>query len=509
MATPPAPRPRLLLALALVLAALPARAKRFADVSLQAGLDHSMGPRKKFGGPLVADLNSDGFPDLIFCHHDRWFLEVYLNDGNGKFVKQDFPYWWDSHGQAAFRPTAFSNNMRFTNSPGGSAGTKPANPEMFEYQYHTGAIVDVTEQAGVEKAGGRGRNALFLPLKGQDFRPDVVFTNAEVIPGFEPQQFGYQNLGRGKFKLKTLKGFSNNTNQWITVTDIDNDGRMEILSYLDLKFYKITSPFTFTDITARVLPPDVDPLGAIAVAEIDFDNDGDMDLYIARTNTGSQKWIPQVTHDYLLENRDGVYVDVTKGSGIPQEVQTRAITVGDFDNDGWMDLYITRYWDDDILMLNNRDGSFRPLYSRIPRPSNVRGDSATAVDYDGDGRVDLVVGQGDRDEEQHGGFYRIFKSTLSLNRKRRFVLVRVGNAPSRGATSLYALVTVTDGNGFKAIRRVGTPGVAVSNSYIELVHVGIGFRRKVTIEVRWTNGELVTRRGVKHGSKITIGQVPG
>ncbi|CAN8069494.1 unnamed protein product [Agarophyton chilense] len=490
-------------AVVLVVAVAAAEQLAFDDVTQLAAIDLTTGKVKKYGAPAVVDLDRDGLPDLLFCHHDSTFTELYFNNGDGTFSKQQWGIFHDSHGFAAFPVSASSKAMRFTLSVGGNYGLNPAHPLMFQVDPNTRAITEITEQVGLTEIGGRGRTAVYLDLSlgAHPQWPDVIYTNAWALEGIH--QFAYENVGANGFELRTLKGgFEWTRNPLAVVTDIDNDGVMEVLSYYFFTVWKLQAPFQMNDVSATVLPPNMAREGVVAVAEIDFDGDGDFDLFLARDRIGA--WMPDtVYHDILLENRDGRYYDVSTRAGIPRGTKSRGVTAADFNNDGLIDLHVSQYVGEDIVLLNKGDGSFRREDGLTWHGTDTRGDMAVGVDYDMDGNVDLIMSEGDHDKVSLGGTYRVFKN--SMQRSDNFLHVRVGNPSDRSCTPLNAVVTVKSGTS-TMVRRVGSTGTSVSHSYLETVHFGLGERLVVdSISVRYTNGRVESAVKVAAGRTVVVG----
>lgn len=248
--------------------------------------------------------------------------------------------------------------------------------------------------------------------------------------------------------------------------------------------------------------------GTVAVAELDFDNDGQWDLYVCRTRTGDLKWLPKNKqyNDYLLRNVNGKYFDVTKSAGLPQDGMSRGATVGDFDNDGHIDILVVKYSGPSVFLRNRGDGKFEVQKDVPKRLLDAPGDMAQAVDFDRNGALDVVMSEGHTHDETNGGYYRIFKNKLSsLAIKNDYLLVRVGSSPNFASSSLHAVVTVFAGN-LKMVRRVGPAGVAVSPSNIELLHFGLGKNKLNKVQVRWYDGTTKDYYNAKPNSIITVGK---
>src|SRR5688572_4417944 len=133
--------------------------------------------------------------------------------------------------------------------------------------------------------------------------------------------------------------------------------------------------------------PQVAAMGA-AVAVADFDRDGWQDLYV--TNSGED------SHNRLYRNKgDGTFVDVAAQLGVA-DVNRRGTGVsmgsvwGDFDNDGWEDLLLYKYGRPELFR-NVEGRSFAAVAERAGLPAWVNANSATWLDYDRDGRLDIFL----------------------------------------------------------------------------------------------------------------------
>jgi hypothetical protein len=132
------------------------------------------------------------------------------------------------------------------------------------------------------------------------------------------------------------------------------------------------------------------------LAFYDYDNDGWLDVFLVNGWRLEGFAKGQEPHCRLFKNnRDGTFTDVTKGSGL--ELHTgwgQACCVGDYDNDGYDDLFVT-YYGQNALYHNNGDGTFTDVTKRAgliqPGPKTRWNTGCTWVDYDRDGHLDLFV----------------------------------------------------------------------------------------------------------------------
>jgi enediyne biosynthesis protein E4 len=130
------------------------------------------------------------------------------------------------------------------------------------------------------------------------------------------------------------------------------------------------------------------------VAFFDFDNDGWLDIYLTNGVRFGETYTSQNTPTSHLykNNRDGTFTDVTARSGLGRTGWGTGVCVGDYDNDGWDDLFCT-YWGYNVLFHNNGDGTFTDVTAKAGlRGNRVRwGSGCTWLDYDLDGFLDLFV----------------------------------------------------------------------------------------------------------------------
>lgn len=135
------------------------------------------------------------------------------------------------------------------------------------------------------------------------------------------------------------------------------------------------------------LPETVGP----GCAFLDYDNDGWMDIYLV--NSGPCDFFQPTAplrNALYRNNRDGTFTDVTTKAGVPGNAYGMGVAVGDYDGDGFPDLYVTQY-PHNILYHNNGDGTFTDVTAKAGVAAPGWGTSAVWFDYDNDGRLDLFV----------------------------------------------------------------------------------------------------------------------
>jgi hypothetical protein len=128
-------------------------------------------------------------------------------------------------------------------------------------------------------------------------------------------------------------------------------------------------------------------------AFLDYDSDGWMDIYFV--NSGKCDFFnhdPPLRNAQYRNNRDGTITDVTEKAGVAAGGYGQGVAVGDYDGDGFPDLYVTQYGRN-ILYHNNGDGTFTDVTVRAGVAAPGWSSSAVWFDYDNDGKLDLFVCQ--------------------------------------------------------------------------------------------------------------------
>jgi hypothetical protein len=126
-------------------------------------------------------------------------------------------------------------------------------------------------------------------------------------------------------------------------------------------------------------------------ALLDYDNDGFLDIYFVNGNTLEALAKGVVYSNALYHaNGDGTYTDVTSKAGVQGRGWAMGVAVGDYDNDGWPDIYVLGLTEN-ILYRNNHDGTFTDVTAKAGLKDGRWSTSAAFVDYDRDGRLDVYV----------------------------------------------------------------------------------------------------------------------
>ena len=224
----------------------------------------------------------------------------------------------------------------------------------------------------------------------------------------------YRNNGDGTFTDVTMQAGvpGKDFGMGATAGDYDNDGREDlyITNYQSSILYHNNGDGTFTDVTAKAGVEN--PRFGVGTAFFDYDRDGSLDLYVgnyikfdpnAKMRYFTADAFPgpldyEGDTDRLFHNNgDGTFTDVSEKAGIANPLgRCMGMTVGDYDNDGWPDIYVANDTMESYLYRNNRDGTFTNVAHEVNVAYGANGDNTSSMgpifgDYDNDGWQDLFV----------------------------------------------------------------------------------------------------------------------
>ena len=464
----------------------------FTDVTQEAGITN-----QSLNSLAVAwgDYDNDGDPDLYVAHGIGGTAEVvrgpnvfYRNNGDGTFI--------DATDKAGL------GNVR--NQGGWYAGfmdyDNDGYPDLYvenyggatQYIFYNnngdGTFLDVTREMGMEIPGAVENGATFGDYDS-DGDLDIYFTTNI------PNVF-YENNGDGTFTDATDRSGLGNTLMGMDVAsgDYDNDGHLDIyLANADLDadqvpnelqptaLYRNNGDGTFTDVAEEAgVSMERDSRGVIS---FDYDNDGDLDIYVAGAS-------PAVSSLYR-NNGDGTFTDVAREAGVIV-IYSHNLTVGDYDNDGYVDIFVMPWSASRALFHNNGDGTFTDVgrEAGVWRQWGNAGGCAFA-DYDNDGDLDLYVANYNSTDI----FYRNNGSDNNWLRIRP-----VGTMSN--VDGIGARVTVQAGE-LSMMREINNGN---SRGQHELVaHFGLGRNARAdNVEVRWPSGQVDVLQNVPANQFILL-----
>jgi hypothetical protein len=207
----------------------------------------------------------------------------------------------------------------------------------------------------------------------------------------------FRNQGDGTFEDRTkasgLEGFCGGLN--MVQADYDNDGDIDFLvlrgAWLGTKgrhpnsLMRNNGNGTFTDVTLDVGMVEHYPTQTAAWA--DFDNDGNLDLFVGNESDPS---IDAPCQLYRNEG-DGTFRDVAATAGVTNGGYTKGVVWGDFNGDRYPDLYVSNQGGKNRLYENNRDGTFQDVAAQAGVEAPILSFPAWFWDFNNDGHLDLYV----------------------------------------------------------------------------------------------------------------------
>ncbi len=250
---------------------------------------------------------------------------------------------------------------------------------------------------------------------------DVFFSGNMVANALYLNTTGKDNASI-QFKDITAEAKIEGDNRWcsgVAVVDINEDGWPDI--YVSATMYKDAASranllYINNGLNENGVPTFTESAAAYGIADtgnttqaafFDYDNDGDLDLYLLTNVIDTRAPVSyrekvtngSATNNDRLYRNDGsgsaghpTFTDVSKEAGITIEGYGLGITVSDINNDGWADIYITNdYLSNDLLYINNQDGTFTNKVGDYLRHQSYSAMGNDVVDFNNDGLVDIIA----------------------------------------------------------------------------------------------------------------------
>ncbi|MFL6213162.1 MAG: FG-GAP-like repeat-containing protein [Blastocatellia bacterium] len=254
----------------------------------------------------------------------------------------------------------------------------------FESRESIGRFRDVAMDVGINVVGQAGG------MVADDFDNDGLLD--VMMSGNDPCEslHYYHNNGDGSFSNVTARaGLSDQLGGLNCIqTDYNNDGLLDLFVMrggwdypMRNSLLKNNGDGTFTDVTAQS-GLDAGAYRTHSAVWADFDNDGWLDVFIGHEMEPSQ----------LFRNKgDGTFEDVSRAAGVDRTAFTKGACWGDYDNDGYVDLYVSNFGEDNFLYHNNRNGTFTEVGKQLGVEKPLMSFPCWFFDYDNDGNLDIFV----------------------------------------------------------------------------------------------------------------------
>ena len=252
----------------------------------------------------------------------------------------------------------------------------------------------------------------------------------------------YKNTGTGFIDYSSAAGVNllgyGGAMNWL---DYNRDGKLDLLFANDgmppryKYFFKNNDLSTFTNVAMTIGL--TDSSSTLAVASADYDNDGDLDVFL-----GTQSY-PGSTFTGILyrNNGNGTFTEVTASSGITTVYYTWGAEWGDYNNDGYLDLFLANTTGLFQLYKNNGNGTFTDVASTVGISEGDAAYSCAWLDYDNDGDLDLYVARGasypDRMFRNDNGYFTDVAGSIGLVDILHSSCVSAGDFNNDGYLDLY------------------------------------------------------------------------
>ena len=259
-------------------------------------------------------------------------------------------------------------------------------------------------------------------------------------------------------------------------------------------------------------------------AFLDYDQDGYLDLYLSNGNyidslsMNKDKPPDRTSENGLFRNlHNGTFEDVTKKAGVGDRGYGMGITVGDFDNDGYPDIYISNYGPN-VLYHNNGNGTFSDVTKKSGVGGNECSVGATWLDYDNDGYLDLYVGNYIKFDPQYNYYYAPdnFPGPMAYDGQPDVLYHNQGDGTFEDVTremgvynengramGVGARITISSGETKQYAQKKSSSGYVSTND--PRIHFGLGNNEVVDfIEVIWPSGKIQKLENIKAGQVVII-----
>jgi len=432
-------------------------------------------------GAAWVDIDNDGDLDLSVVSSDTPVHLLYRNDGNSGFVQvQDGVLPREGAGAETSAWVDIDNDKLLDVFLSKSTG------HLFRQS-----------PAGTFVRSVLGAPGLDWGVGAADFDNDG-FVDL-VVRSTDPRKSVWLNNRMGGFAALSNNSVATSATSSIAAADFDNDGDSDFFVSRG-RLYRNDGNGIFTPITTGSLAQQGS--NGTEAAWGDYDNDGDLDLFLARIDGNFQQPLPP----YLFRNNgDGTFTRIDEPPLNQGLAFAPSGSWGDYDNDGWLDLFLVDFLGlKNLLFHNNGDGTFHRILSGSIANDNGSSTSGVWGDYNRDGFLDLFVANG----ANGGGEVSDYLYRNNGNSNSWLTVKCVGTVSNRSAIGAKVRAKATiNGKSIWQLREINTGGGWTQNP-LE-THFGLGNAASVeTLRIEWPSGTVQEMSNVKAKQLLTIIEPP-
>jgi len=477
----------------------------FTNVTASSGISHTHGfvggltnPDRSFAsGVAVGDYDRDGDIDLFAVRGTIGPDVLYRNNGNGTFT--------NVAAAAGVATTHFGCGPIFADYDGDGwldllIGSIESDPPLLFRNLGNGTFQDVTAASGIDY----DRSTFSTSFADYDRDGDIdLFMTHRGSPQFEGRHL-WRNNGDGTFTdADAAAGFGEFGDGLFEYTftanwaDIDGDHWPDLLVTSDLgtsEIYRNDGDGTFTETTTAVITDEAGMGAAVG----DYDNDGDIDWFVSSVMDSSIGY----TGNRLYQNSGGgTFTCHTLAGGVGSGFWGWGASFQDFNNDGFVDLYHVNGWaapfdlDPARMFVSNGDGTFSQRAEELGVSFLGQGRGIAIFDFDNDGDLDIFIAQ--------NSAAPLLARNDGGNALNHLSVKLVGAGLNTEA--IGARVCVTAG-GQTQMREIRCGSNYVSQDPTN-AHFGIGTATSVQeLRIEWPNGQVDILNGIPANNSVVVSQ---
>ncbi len=477
----------------------------FENISVEAGIE----PGDAYiegHGVSACDFDNDGDIDLFVCTNDALKNHLYVNDGSGFFTEESAERGLDEH-IAARASLWFDYNGDHL-------------PDLLIVSDHSGendflrlyrqeedhTFTDVTTASGLTDIPVLNLRLLVGGAAAGDVNNDGYLDL--IITHSFGRSLLFINNQDGTFYEIGQRRLSGNTNSYLTpmIFDVNYDGREDILIAVDARENELWINEDNLRFSNKASASGINSHHSdMGIAIGDIENDGDVDVYITNVYGNEVSFNQLFRND--SENGEITFSETARSYGVEKGGWGWGTTFFDADNDGWVDLAESNGYHDvgfrqpSVFLHNNNGNNFTDLSAAAGFTEVLDANSMIALDIDRDGDADLA--ETARWVSEKGPSVRIFRNTTTETGSSGNYLTIRPRMLGSNAKAIGARVVVEAGE--LQLTRIITAGISYYAQEPAEAMFGLGnesIAKKVTIY--WPGGDVTTRENVAANQVLTI-----